>query len=372
MCNTYSALRSLTMSAKADHMRMDILVHKFPALDGTLNIRSSWIQDDEPKQQQIRTSNQAQQKRHSWRHLDCVMGNIPALFALGLTCSVRCFMVNGFRGDEKHHLVEVLRSTPPTHFKLSVLLDRWHARADGRHNDAFQGLFPPEVCPRLTHLVLCLQYAVFPENIRESDDESVQWGALLVRSHFPSFLSSTRTNRISLGHQADIISSISALHLTYLRLVVHYSIDLTADADEDEDDLRYSKDFVRSIVDLNHEHLATELMSAIPSLQHVFMSTGGEFMVAITLGGEPIACEDWPNWFDPQRVGRRGRWFAHSGWKSSSAGVPQRLDADVRERMLSEEDLVLSDYDNVSGALCEYAHWAARGLALQADVVMLF
>lgn len=190
--------------------------------------------------------------------------------------------------------------------------------------------------------------------------------------HSPSFLSSTRTNRISLGHQADIISSISALHLTHLRLVVHYSIDLTADADEDEDDLEYSKDFVRSIVDLHHEHLATELMSAIPSLQHVFMSTGGDFMVAIMFGGEPIACEDWPNWFDPQRVGRRGRWFAHSAWKSSSAGVPQRLDADVRERMLLEEDIVLSDYDNVSGALCEYAHWAARGLALQADVVMLF
>lgn len=194
----YLALRSLTMGIEDGLVRMDILVHKFPALDGTLDVRSSCMQDDEPKQQQIRTSNQEHQKRQSWRHLDCVMGNVLALFTLGLTCPVRRLVLDGFRTHKKSHLVEILRSAPPTHFNLSVLLDRWNA--DDGHNDVFLGLFPPEVLPRLTHLVLVLDYGIFPENVRETDAESMHWHALLVRSHSPSFLSSTRTNRISLGH----------------------------------------------------------------------------------------------------------------------------------------------------------------------------
>ncbi|EIW55175.1 uncharacterized protein TRAVEDRAFT_51304 [Trametes versicolor FP-101664 SS1] len=320
----YLALRSLTMGIEDGLVRMDILVHKFPALDGTLDVRSSCMQDDEPKQQQIRASNQEHQKRQSWRHLDCVMGNVLALFTLGLTCPVRRLVLDGFRTHKKSHLVEILRSAPPTHFNLSVLLDRWNA--DDGHNDVFLGLFPPEVLPRLTHLVLVLDYGIFPENVRETDAESMHWHALL----------------------ADIISSISGLHLTHLRLVVHYCIDLTTDEDEDEDDpVDYSKDFVRSIVDIDHEHLATELMAAIPSLQHIFIGTGGSFVVDMR-PSEPIVNEDWPHGFDPRGAGTRGRWFAHSAWRPSYVGIPRRLHTVEMDRKLLEEDLVLSKNDNFS------------------------
>lgn len=179
----YPALRSLTTTFDKGLIRMDILVYKFPALDGTLNIRSmcSELVDDEPKQQRIRASNQERQKRRSWRHLDCVMGDTRSLFVLGLTCPVRRLMVDGFGRDNKNQLAEILRSTPPTHLKLTVVLDH-----DEDNGDVFRDLFPPEVLGRLTHLVLVLNYAVSVhdnESDGDDDEKSIQWSAMLVRCY---------------------------------------------------------------------------------------------------------------------------------------------------------------------------------------------
>lgn len=114
----------------------------------------------------------------------------------------------------------------------------------------------------------------------------------------------------------------------------------------------YSMDFVRSIVGLDHIHLATHLLDAVPSLQYVFVSTGGEFEV-----GEP-----------PMESQRRGRWFSHSAWRNTRGGSPgtetlMRLDTDVMEQMLQDEDLMLSDLDDVSPTPFLHAagvRWRAR------------
>ncbi|OJT02341.1 hypothetical protein TRAPUB_7124 [Trametes pubescens] len=311
----YPALRSLTTCVESGLTRMDILVHKFPALDGTLDIGSmvGEQQDDEPKQQRIRASNQEEQKRRSWRHLDCVRGDVFALFVLGLTCPVRRLMVDGFQGHKKNQLVEILRSSPPTHLKLSVILD--HDHEDDDDDKVFQDLFPPEVLPRLTHLVLLFDYAVsVHDNDSDEDDvKSMRWSAML----------------------AEIIGSISALHLTHLRLVVHYSIDMS---DEDAEFMPFSREFVRDTVNINHQHLATELMHAIPSLEHIFVSTGGEKIKHLF------------GYYTP-KVRTRGRWFAHSAWRNGRGGslvavTSERRDENVMERMLLDEDMTLSDIDN--------------------------
>lgn len=167
------------------------------------------------------------------------------------------------------------------------------------------------------------------------------------------FLSSRRTDHISPEHQAELVGSISALYLTHLRLVVHYSIDLSS---EDADFMPYAKDFVRDVVGIDHQRLATELMRAVPSLQHVFVSTGGEFEVLVVPPGEEVVYLFSHLYPEPRR---RGRWFAHSAWRNSngrggslSVVNPEKLDENVMERMLLDEDLTLSDIDNVSITLC--------------------
>ncbi len=68
-------------------------------------------------------------------------------------------------------------------------------------------------------------------------------------------------------------------------------------SDEDAEFMPFSKEFVRDTVNINHQHLATELMHAIPSLEHIFVSTGGEFTVLVEVGvasppGAPEGCRE--------------------------------------------------------------------------------
>lgn len=76
-------------------------------------------------------------------------------------------------------------------------------------------------------------------------------------------------------------------------------------------------------------------MDAVPSLEHVFVSAGGQFDA-----------------FPDEMLSTRGRWFAHSGWKRVAGETPEKLDEDVMERMLREQDLGLSDNDEVSSLRC--------------------
>ncbi|KAL1949183.1 hypothetical protein VTO73DRAFT_10989 [Trametes versicolor] len=216
----YSALRSLVVPAIDEGIiRTDILVSKFPALGGALGIGSVYgdLQDDEQKQRRIRTSNQERQHRRCWKGLDCLTGDVPALFVLGLKCPVRHLVVSGPYGQETNKMAEILRDTPPTHLNLSTVLD---------HGDGFL----VEIIPRLPHLLLLLEYhngAMGDEQSRDAV-ENMQWSVVL----------------------AKITDSIRALRLTHFRLFVHY------DVNRDEYYAPYSKDFVSSVAELDHAHLA--------------------------------------------------------------------------------------------------------------------
>lgn len=137
------------------------------------------LQDDEPKQRRIRTSNQERQQRRCWKGLDGVMGDVPALFVLGLTCPVRYLVVNGpYSAHDTSKLADILRDTTPTHLNMSSNL---------HHGDDFlTHLFPPEVAPQLTHLVLLLKYRNDQWRNEQSIDivENMQWNAVLVRFEF--------------------------------------------------------------------------------------------------------------------------------------------------------------------------------------------
>lgn len=108
---------------------------------------------------------------------------------------------------------------------------------------------------------------------------------------------------------------------------MHYNVDVT-----DPFFKSSTKDFVRGIIDLDHAHLAAELMKAMPSLQYVFLSKGGEY-----------SSGPYKKW---------DRWLAHSAWKRTPSGTPETLDADSAEQMLLDEDLIPSKSDEVSDALC--------------------
>lgn len=101
----------------------------------------------------------------------------------------------------------------------------------------------------------------------------------------------------------------------------------------------YSKDFVRAIASLNYQQVAKELMDAVPSLRYVFLSAGSQYEVWAGLMHDPV---------------KRGRWLAHSAWKKGllPSENPAELDEDVMERMLLEEDLLLSAQDDVGHCAC--------------------
>lgn len=175
----FPALRSLICMAHVvgEHGRdvdTDILVSKFPALDGTLLVRS-WkpyneTEEDVTELRRIRASNEERQTKRTWKHLDQVFAsNVLSLFAMGLLCPVRYLVVEDLASHTRDYMAEILSATPPTHLKLSVKLCYGAA--------VFQGLFPPEVIPRLTHLVLLLEYFDEPETL---EDATVEWKPLLV------------------------------------------------------------------------------------------------------------------------------------------------------------------------------------------------
>lgn len=90
-----------------------------------------------------------------------------------------------------------------------------------------------------------------------------------------------------------------------------------------------------SVTEMDHAHVAAQLLDAVPSLEHVVVSAGGQFEA-----------------FPDERHSKRGRWFAHSGWKRVSGGTPEKLDEDVMERMLREQDLGISRRDEVNSVRC--------------------
>lgn len=147
----YPALRSLKLGVDKGIVRMEILTYKFPALDDSFSIGTVFeLQHDLPKQWRIREANKERQLRRSWTHLDRVTGDVLSVFVLGLTCPVRHIMLDTYNFYTTEHIADILRTAPPTHLKLTIVLCYGPLIT--------QDLFPSEVMPRLTHLVLVLLY----------------------------------------------------------------------------------------------------------------------------------------------------------------------------------------------------------------------
>ncbi|KAI0763090.1 hypothetical protein BD413DRAFT_484537 [Trametes elegans] len=343
----YPAMRSVMLRCGEDVVpRTDVLVHKFPALDGTLDI-GHLIGDlmfDEEERLRLRAENRQRQADERWVSLDRVVGDAFALQVLGLACPVRHIMVDDLYLDYKDALADVLRDTPPTHLKLSIRLQ------DGI--DMFEDLLPLEVVPRLTHLVLRVMY----ENPSTDDGfpggdadtiENISWDVFL----------------------STLISCIEHLRLTHLRLVVDFDVDLTTDTDRPEPP-PYSKDFVRSIRELDHGPTAEALAEAVPTLQQVFIMSGGAFDVNVLLPGSPPP-DSYGDFNEVPRT--RGRRFVSSGWRRVGGGgkgkgkgksVPQslaRFGEEDMEDTLRAEALILSTIDEYSLGLNR--KWAPEEVA---------
>ncbi|KAI0366848.1 hypothetical protein BV20DRAFT_1001746 [Pilatotrama ljubarskyi] len=312
----YPRMRSVHFRGIEGPPWVDVLVHMFPNLCDTLDLGAIdyTLVDAVERQVRARRINKQRQEHASWKGLDCVIGDAISLYMLGLTCPVRRVMVDAVCGHLKEQLATALRDTLPTHLKLTVML------AHGMN--AFEDLFPVEVIPKLTHLVLFVTY----DNLEDDDRidrftlSSVQWHAFLDL----------------------VISAIKPLRLTHLRFIVHYNVNLGESITSTPN---YSKAFIKNMRELEHSAIASSLMDAVPSLRYVFLSFGGEFDVP-SLSTGPGA----PDVHNRSSIATRGRWMSSSAWTHSGdeADVmrhPARVGDAAAEKLLTDEALTLSAED---------------------------
>ncbi|KAJ8494416.1 hypothetical protein ONZ51_g2302 [Trametes cubensis] len=317
----FPAIRSFRVVA-VSHMTpvwTEDLVQMFPVLDGTLAFEGLHCPYKEAHRR-VRELNRTSQLQKTWKSLDRVIGHVNVICMLGLSCPARHLMLDGICGHSKGQLGDALATILPTHVKLSVDLSH------GMH--IFEGLLPPEVAPRLTHLVLFLSFCDYKSMLIDDDDlvdmKTAQW---------PAFL-------------AEVMAALNGTRLTHLRIVLRCSITLD---NWPSGSTPYSKDFLTAIRNVGEgpEGSASELMGAFPTLQYVFLTTTGD------LNNDWVPHDASPPPFGPEEhasLVRQGQWLSSSGWRSVS-GTPERLASDVEELLIEANDLILTEGDHVSETL---------------------
>ncbi|KAI0631113.1 hypothetical protein C8Q77DRAFT_1131354 [Trametes polyzona] len=159
----YPSVRSLTADILLGPWRTDVLVSKFPALDGTLDLSTpdGEVLLSAQRQDEIRARNVARQEDRAWRSLDRVVGCVFLLYVLAIKCPVRRLVLSEVQSHDDAQLRAILGTTPPTHLKL----EKEMYFGDVVSPD----VFPEEVIPRLTHLVLLLRYDNVWRSHRDAD-----------------------------------------------------------------------------------------------------------------------------------------------------------------------------------------------------------
>ncbi|KAI0358144.1 hypothetical protein OH77DRAFT_1246488 [Trametes cingulata] len=312
----YPAIRSAHFRGIEGPPWVDILVHMFPNLCDTLDLGAIdySLVDAADTQVRARRINKERQEYASWKGLDCVVGDVTSLYMLGLACPVRHLMVDALCRHLKEQLGTALQDTLPTHLKLTIML------AHGIN--VFEDLFPTEVIPKLTHLVLLVTY----DNL---DDEDLIDRFTMSSVKWPAFL--------------DLVTNaVKPLHLTHLRLIVHYNINL---GDDVLPAANYSKPFIKSMRELDHCATASSLISAVPSLRYVFLSFGGEYDVPLLSDGHGV-----PDVHNRASIATRGRWLSSSAWTRTDGQEGEALHVErvgdaVAEKLLTDESLTLSMED---------------------------
>lgn len=80
------------------------------------------------------------------------MCSVEMFYVLGLVCPVRHLMLDELRHDQKNRAIEAFKKALPSHLKLTI-----------SNFSVLDGLFPQEMIPHLTHLVLVFLYHSPPE-----------------------------------------------------------------------------------------------------------------------------------------------------------------------------------------------------------------
>ncbi|KAI0356071.1 hypothetical protein OH77DRAFT_1401849 [Trametes cingulata] len=312
----YPTMRSVHFRGTEGPPLVDVLMHMFPNLCDTLDVgvTNYTLVNAVNRQDVARRINKQRQEKASWKGLDCVVGDAISLYMLGLSCPVRRVMVDAVCGHLKEQLATALRDTLPTHLKLTVMLSHGI--------NAFEELFPPEVVPKLTHLVLFVTYDNLDHDHRIDGFtlSSIQWAAFF----------------------DQVINAIKPLCLTHLRFIIHYTIALMSDFTTAQ---FYSKPFIKSIRELDHSATAAAFMHAIPSLRQVFLTCGGQFDISSVRH-----CHGISYFLSHVMMITRGRWTSSSAWTRTDGQGDEALNLErigdaVAEQVLTNETLTLSAKD---------------------------
>ncbi|PIL30068.1 hypothetical protein GSI_07789 [Ganoderma sinense ZZ0214-1] len=324
----YPAVRSLTVDSLKGRPLLGLLQHLFPALDGTLDLGRLDAQlRGEEVHTAMRAANRISQERdvdglsRAWKKLDRIVCDAPMLYALGLRCPIRLAMVEfGLVRQHGRYATDALRENPVPRLKLSTTHDL---------GPAFGELFSPELAGTLTHLTLCLLYSNDYE-LEPMPESEFEWEKVL----------------------DSIVSAIRPLHkLTHMRLVIGSSIYVHKDAPWPFAPWgEYAHSFRGSRFDW--DGTAAALSSALPSLQNVFLTTGGYLS-----NWEDATMEDVDE--GGGRWKPYERWYITRGWRvaKSDFGTGEvveggsglvELHTDVAETIIGNEELVLSALDEAA------------------------
>ncbi|KAM5536470.1 hypothetical protein V8D89_009906 [Ganoderma adspersum] len=243
----FLAVRSLVLRDITEIVRLDVILHILPNLDGVLIAEASPLfykcVRDREHVEGVREANQLAQERHTWKKLDRVVSTPLMLYTLGLTCPIHHLVLDlspcgGSLLERSDALVQharwaVLRDHTPTHLTVRGL----HFPAGLAHlDDLFSGDWA--LAPT-THVVVDAEYNSV------DDDGKLLWPddvleTLLARIEYP--------------------------RLTHVHIVTS---GLISDADA------FSASVHHGIRDLSLERLATQFQHAVPSLTHIFLTSRG-------------------------------------------------------------------------------------------------
>ncbi|PIL28065.1 hypothetical protein GSI_09818 [Ganoderma sinense ZZ0214-1] len=313
----YPAVHSLTVGCIVGRPLLDRLHHLFPALCGTLAFRAlNGSALDLRDYTSTRAANKLAQeddwaRSHrlapTWKKLDRLVCDPVTFYLLALRCPIRLVMVRYVSADTRGYVMEALRENPVPRLKLSLLLKYGLGILDG--------LLPPELAGTLTHLTIVLEYAndILPASHAGPNTLArIRWADLLDRT----------------------ISILKPLHrLTHLRLAVQSDVcDGLAHWPAER-----SEAFVRAVrADaFDFAGAGSALVSALPSLQYLFLATDG------TVSGQVVLLDD-----SAEDV--HEEWHASRGWRvadsqsESMSGADAALTVQDCQRVLVElEDTVM-------------------------------
>ena len=177
----YPAVRSLSVRSLEGVPRLDVLLHLFPALDGTLCLdewgKTTFLSSFE----HIRSTNQESQQRrgnNTWKKLDRLVCEPTLFYMLGLRCPIGFLMIKDCTEEMTDDLAMGLRENPVPRLKLSLILDPGLRVLD---------VFPSAgLGDTLTHLTLCLVDIRVNEDVHDADGITpsgpLRWDDILVRT----------------------------------------------------------------------------------------------------------------------------------------------------------------------------------------------